>query len=149
MSQPNRLSRLAAILVAANLLLAGCSAAAIAPSDLADSGSFLTWGCSLIGATMPYVLVLALILGTFNIILWGIAQFGAGVVPGGMLSWTQQNMPNVIKGTLALIILPTLFLGIGGAAMGIDVAGCTINGGAEAALRVPVQIALNALVSLF
>lgn len=118
---------LAVLLLA--LALSACDIAMPTPDTFSSKQALADWGCSAIGGFMPIILVLAMLLGVVNIILYGISQFGQGVVPGGFLSWTQQNIPNIIKGSLILALGPMVVVALMGSLAGVDVASCTFTGG--------------------
>ncbi len=117
-----------AFMVTTAVVLSACSAESVpTAADFKDGPAISAWSCSVINSIMPIVWGVSLLFAVLGVALFGVSKFGAGVLPGGLMSWTQQNMQNIIVGTIVLVVAPTAIVAVIGAASGLDVAACTFK----------------------
>lgn len=100
----------ALVSLGAAMCLSGC-AAGLTPVPTVDAppAHWVSWVCALRDTVRNVAFLFAFAAGSIGMLLFAISKFGASVVPGGLVNFSQNVIQNNLTGLLALIFGPTVF----------------------------------------
>ncbi len=137
MRHPARATRVRRVLQAVGLalpmlFLASCTTIVPTRASFADVAAFNTWACTAASDSWRVMLILGLVLALVAAGWYLVSVFGQNVpLLQGVAGNAQQSLPQLLKGGLAVIILPAVVLAFftqaASSATGVDFGTC-LNG---------------------
>jgi len=94
----------------AAMALSGCAAGLTpVPTVDAPAAHWVTWVCALRDTVRNVAFIFAFAAGSIGMLLFAVSKFGASVVPGGLVNFSQNVIQNNLTGLLALMFGPAVF----------------------------------------